>query len=197
MGKRGSNDVLGGSNKRPGERFVQRFFTTKRNAARYSDRILKVGGSSGQSVERQLTRLFSEERGGDAAAEDAADGLLRETQRIFIDNEIKTSKYNLLTFVPLNLYEQFRRIANFYFLIAAIIQLFIDSPVSPFTSISPLIFVVLVTMVKQGYEDWARHRADREVNDKIVEKVDVVTGASVNIKAREVRKRASNPLFAQ
>jgi len=30
-------------------------------------------------------------------------------------------KYNLLTFLPKNLFEQFRRIANFYFLINIII----------------------------------------------------------------------------
>ena len=70
-------------------------------------------------------------------------------QRTFVDNEIKTSKYNIVTFFPRNLFEQFRRIANFYFLTIAVVQLFIDSPVSPFTSISPLVFVVFVTMVKQ------------------------------------------------
>ena len=68
---------------------------------------------------------------------------------MFVDNEIRTSKYNLLTFFPRNLFEQFRRVANFYFLVVAVIMLFIESPVSPFTSISPLVFVVLVTMIKQ------------------------------------------------
>ena len=35
----------------------------------------------------------------------------------FCDNHIKTSKYNLLTFWILNPLEQFRRIANCYFLL--------------------------------------------------------------------------------
>ena len=65
------------------------------------------------------------------------------------------------------MFEQFRRIANFYFLIVAITQLGIESPVSPMTSILPLIFVVTVTMVKQGYEDFLRHKEDRAVNDKV------------------------------
>lgn len=38
------------------------------------------------------------------------------------DNALKTTKYTLLTFLPKNLFEQFRRIANFYFLIVAVIQ---------------------------------------------------------------------------
>lgn len=37
-------------------------------------------------------------------------------------NSIKTSKYNLFTFLPLNLFEQFQRIANAYFLILLILQ---------------------------------------------------------------------------
>lgn len=32
------------------------------------------------------------------------------------DNSIKTSKYTILNFIIKNLFEQFRRIANFYFL---------------------------------------------------------------------------------
>ena len=30
----------------------------------------------------------------------------------------------------------------------------------------PLGFVVCVTMLKQGYEDWLRHKMDEEVNNK-------------------------------
>ncbi|XP_034826885.1 phospholipid-transporting ATPase IF-like isoform X4 [Maniola hyperantus] len=84
-------------------------------------------------------------------------------------NKIKTSKYTLLMFIPKNLAEQFRRVVNFYFLIVTIIAIVIDSPVSPFTSIAPLSFMVLVTAVKQGYEDWLRHKADNRVNNQIVE----------------------------
>nr|XP_045609485.1 phospholipid-transporting ATPase IF-like isoform X2 [Procambarus clarkii] len=83
----------------------------------------------------------------------------------FPDNSITTSKYTLVTFLPKNLFEQFRRLANFYFLCLAIIHLTIDSPVSPMTSILPLVFVVAVTAVKQGYEDWLRHREDNKVNN--------------------------------
>lgn len=34
-----------------------------------------------------------------------------------VSNVIKTSKYTLLTFLPVNLFEQFRRFANIYFLV--------------------------------------------------------------------------------
>ena len=39
-------------------------------------------------------------------------------------NSICTGKYNLFTFLPKALYEQFRRVANIYFLSVAIISLF-------------------------------------------------------------------------
>ncbi|EDW82269.1 uncharacterized protein Dwil_GK25212 [Drosophila willistoni] len=79
-------------------------------------------------------------------------------------NRIKSTKYTLITFLPQNLLEQFRRIANFYFLVMTIISLLIDSPVSPMTSLLPLVFVIAVTAAKQGYEDILRYRTDNVVN---------------------------------
>ena len=42
--------------------------------------------------------------------------------RGFTTNVIKTTKYNLFNFVPKQLYEQFRRACNFYFLLICILQ---------------------------------------------------------------------------
>ncbi|RUS78809.1 hypothetical protein EGW08_013427 [Elysia chlorotica] len=80
------------------------------------------------------------------------------------DNRVISSKYTLLTFLPKNLFEQFRRIANFYFLCVALTQFMIDTPVTPITSVLPLLFVISITAIKQGYEDYLRHNADKEVN---------------------------------
>ncbi|XP_015273462.1 PREDICTED: phospholipid-transporting ATPase IG isoform X1 [Gekko japonicus] len=86
----------------------------------------------------------------------------------FCDNKIISSKYTVWNFLPKNLFEQFRRIANFYFLIIFLVQVIVDTPTSPVTSGLPLFFVIIVTAIKQGYEDWLRHRADREVNKSTV-----------------------------
>ncbi|KAG2463604.1 AT11C ATPase, partial [Polypterus senegalus] len=43
-------------------------------------------------------------------------------------------------------------------------SLYSDTPTSPVTSGLPLFFVITVTAIKQGYEDWLRHKADNEVN---------------------------------
>ncbi|XP_036744085.2 phospholipid-transporting ATPase IG isoform X6 [Manis pentadactyla] len=86
----------------------------------------------------------------------------------FCGNRIVSSKYTLWNFLPKNLFEQFRRIANFYFLIIFLVQVTVDTPTSPVTSGLPLFFVITVTAIKQGYEDWLRHRADNEVNKSTV-----------------------------
>jgi phospholipid-transporting ATPase len=84
------------------------------------------------------------------------------------NNGISTSKYNILTFLPKNLFEQFTKVANVYFLIIGIMQAIPSISVSdgrPDTFL-PLGFIVLVTMIKDSYEDIKRYRADREENTK-------------------------------
>ncbi|GAB2300782.1 hypothetical protein Dimus_034818 [Dionaea muscipula] len=85
----------------------------------------------------------------------------------FASNEIRTSKYTLITFLPKNLFIQFHRVAYLYFLaIAALNQL---PPLAVFgrtVSLFPLLFVLSVTAVKDGYEDWRRHRSDRKENNR-------------------------------
>lgn len=85
----------------------------------------------------------------------------------FRGNEIRTSKYTLINFLPKNLFIQFHRVAYLYFLgIAALNQL---PPLAVFgrtASLFPLLFVLLVTAIKDGYEDWRRHRSDLYENNR-------------------------------
>eukprot|EP01133_Synstelium_polycarpum_P011475 gene11475-13378_t len=84
----------------------------------------------------------------------------------FVGNKIQTTKYSIITFIPKNLYEQFRRVANFYFLVIAIIQLIPGiSPVNPYTTWVPLLFVLSVTAIKEGVEDWKRRQSDNKINN--------------------------------
>lgn len=78
------------------------------------------------------------------------------------DNHVCTAKYNVWNFLPKNLFEQFRRIANVYFLLISLLQLLTDlSPTNEYSTVGPLILIVLITMVKEGIEDKARHDADK------------------------------------
>eukprot|EP00756_Hemistasia_phaeocysticola_P025829 Hpha_TRINITY_DN16024_c4_g9::TRINITY_DN16024_c4_g9_i1::g.122357::m.122357/K14802/DRS2, ATP8A; phospholipid-transporting ATPase len=91
------------------------------------------------------------------------------------NNVVKTSKYEVFPLHPhfilwKNLWEQFHRYANVYFLIVATLQLIPGlSPTGRYTTLIPLTVVLLLTMVKDGFEDHKRHVRDREVNNQEVE----------------------------
>uniref|UniRef100_A0A8C6NZE9 Phospholipid-transporting ATPase n=1 Tax=Nothobranchius furzeri TaxID=105023 RepID=A0A8C6NZE9_NOTFU len=107
-------------------------------------------------------------------------------------------QYTVWNFVPKNLFEQFRRIANFYFLIIFLVQLMIDTPTSPVTSGLPLFFVITVTAIKQGYEDWLRHKADNEVNGApvfVVRSGCLVQTRSKNIRVGDIVRVAKDETF--
>ncbi|WZZ68387.1 hypothetical protein YC2023_079757 [Brassica napus] len=86
----------------------------------------------------------------------------------YSDNYVRTTKYTLATFLPKSLFEQFRRVANFYFLVTGVLSF---TPLAPYTAASaifPLLFVIGATMVKEGVEDWRRNKQDIEVNNRRV-----------------------------
>ncbi|XP_073997517.1 ATPase phospholipid transporting 8A1 isoform X3 [Rhodnius prolixus] len=85
-------------------------------------------------------------------------------------NHITTAKYTKLTFLPSFLFEQFRRYSNCFFLLIALLQQIPDvSPTGRYTTLVPLIFILLVSAIKEIIEDFKRHRADGETNKREVE----------------------------
>ncbi|CAG8460212.1 3021_t:CDS:2 [Paraglomus occultum] len=84
----------------------------------------------------------------------------------FVPNKIRTAKYTIFTFLPKNLYEQFRRVANMYFLFLVILQTFpsLSGDVSPVTAAAPLATIVMITGVKDAIEDWKRRQQDNALN---------------------------------
>ncbi|KAK5896772.1 hypothetical protein CesoFtcFv8_009899 [Champsocephalus esox] len=85
----------------------------------------------------------------------------------FCNNRVSTAKYNVLTFLPRFLYSQFRRAANAFFLFIALLQQIPDvSPTGRWTTLVPLLFILVVAAVKEFIEDLKRHNADGIVNRK-------------------------------
>uniref|UniRef100_A0A3B5KYJ1 P-type ATPase N-terminal domain-containing protein n=1 Tax=Xiphophorus couchianus TaxID=32473 RepID=A0A3B5KYJ1_9TELE len=84
------------------------------------------------------------------------------------NNHIKTSKYNVFTFLPINLFEQFQRVANAYFVVLLILQLIPEiSSLSWFTTIVPLVlnyfyFLKIIIFFKFQF----RHKSDQQVNNR-------------------------------
>ncbi|KAJ3012256.1 hypothetical protein HKX48_006359 [Thoreauomyces humboldtii] len=111
-------------------------------------------------------------------------------------NKVRTSKYTLLSFLPKNLFEQFRSVANFYFTSLVILQAF-----PPFMQVSvvltgaPVVIIIAATAVKDAIEDYKRHRADASVNKAHAyllhnwENVNWVEAEGWKVTARHLSKR--------
>lgn len=76
----------------------------------------------------------------------------------YADNYVKSTKYTPATFLPKSLFEQFRRVANFFFLVTAILSFTKIAPYSAVSSVLPLVIVIGATMIKEGVEDYRRKR---------------------------------------
>ena len=98
-------------------------------------------------------------------------------------NEVKNSKFNAFTFLPLNLFEQFRRPLNRYFLLIGCLQFIpIIAPVSPISTLLPLALAFLLTAIKEGYDDWQRHKADNIANSAVYHVWQNGTGCNIPCK---------------
>ncbi len=98
------------------------------------------------------------------------------SQNKYVDNHISTAKYNLFTFLPKFLYEQFSRYANLFFLFTAALQQIPGiSPTSRYTTIVPLAIVLLVSAIKEYIEDYRRKQSDSQLNNS---KAQVLKGST-------------------
>lgn len=77
-------------------------------------------------------------------------------------NMITTSKYSVINFIPKNLMNQFKKLPNCYFLLICYLQtiplisISANKPVMAF----PLVVIVFVSMLKDAFEDYQRHKSD-------------------------------------
>uniref|UniRef100_A0A8C4HB51 Phospholipid-transporting ATPase n=1 Tax=Dicentrarchus labrax TaxID=13489 RepID=A0A8C4HB51_DICLA len=85
--------------------------------------------------------------------------------RHYANNKIKTTKYTVLSFLPKNLFEQFHRFANVYFVFIALLNFVpVVNAFQPELALAPVVFILSVTAIKDLWEDYRRHRSDKEIN---------------------------------
>ena len=83
----------------------------------------------------------------------------------FVSNRLNNQKYNVFSFLFKVLYNEFKFFFNMFFLIIAASQFVPFLKVGfLFTYIAPLAFVLVVTMIKEGVDDFNRYRRDKELN---------------------------------
>jgi len=88
----------------------------------------------------------------------------------FPNNKVTTARYNVFTFLPLNLMVQLAKLTNLYFLVLSLMELWppiSDSGGKPIILI-PLSFIIGVSLIKDLFEDLARKTQDRAENDRHV-----------------------------
>lgn len=92
----------------------------------------------------------------------------------FPPNVIRNQKYNLFTFLPKVLFEQFKFFLNLYFLVMAMTQFFPDIRIGYlYTYWGPLGFVLTVTMFREAVDDLRRHRRDKQVNSTLYKRLEM------------------------
>ncbi|NXD85319.1 AT8B3 ATPase, partial [Halcyon senegalensis] len=89
------------------------------------------------------------------------------TKKKYAGNAIKTAKYNIFTFLPVNLYEQFHRMANVYFVFVILLQTIPEISTVPwYTLLFPLSCLLTIRGLRDLIDDIGRHQSDRSINSR-------------------------------
>jgi len=115
---------------------------------------------------------------------------------------VRTSKYTALSFLPLNLFVQLSKGANMYFILITFMQLVDVISISngKAAMLPPLVFVISLSMIKDAYEDYQRHKSDDKENDDTAHVYDPQTRAFKdcdwhNIRVGQIVKVTENKFF--
>ncbi|KIJ33311.1 hypothetical protein M422DRAFT_783184 [Sphaerobolus stellatus SS14] len=113
----------------------------------------------------------------------------------YCSSYVSTSKYNIATFLPKFLTEQFSKYAKVFFLFTTCIQQIPGaSPTNRYTTILPLGLILLASAFKEFQEDLKRYQYHKELTDA-VQRVLSRTGTStfIEIPSASATLSASNP----
>ena len=72
--------------------------------------------------------------------------------------------------MPLSIIYQFKRLANIYFLLQAVLSSIpILSAVNPVSSYLAILFILGVSVIREGIEDYERYKSDKVTNRQLVQ----------------------------
>ncbi|KAG5439694.1 hypothetical protein PCK2_000734, partial [Pneumocystis canis] len=117
----------------------------------------------------------------------------------YCNNYVSTAKYNIITFLPKFLFEQFSKYANLFFLFTSCIQQIPNiSPTNRWTTIGPLVVVLLVSAFKELAEDFKRRSQDKQLNQSLTyafEKTSFVPRKWVDLHVGDIVRVKSGQIF--
>ncbi|XP_021005999.1 probable phospholipid-transporting ATPase IIB isoform X4 [Mus caroli] len=101
-------------------------------------------------------------------------------------NSIKNQKYNVFTFIPGVLYEQFKFFLNLYFLVVSCSQFVPALKIGYlYTYWAPLGFVLAVTIAREAIDEFRRFQRDKEMNSQLYSKLTV--RGKVQVKSSDIQ----------
>ncbi|XP_048219488.1 probable phospholipid-transporting ATPase IIB isoform X6 [Perognathus longimembris pacificus] len=101
-------------------------------------------------------------------------------------NSIKNQKYNVFTFIPGVLYEQFKFFLNLYFLVVSCSQFVPALKIGYlYTYWAPLGFVLAVTITREAIDEFRRFQRDKEMNSQLYSKLTV--RGKVQVKSSDIQ----------
>jgi phospholipid-translocating ATPase len=104
------------------------------------------------------------------------------TGQPYISNSIRSSRYNIWNFLPCQLWFQFSKIANLFFLVIGIVQLIPGlSTTGSFTTILPLLLFLSFTIAREGYDDFRRYQLDKVDNRKSTRVLSTAKSGGISI----------------
>ena len=87
----------------------------------------------------------------------------------YCDNSVRTAQYTLVSFLPLAIINQYKSPFNWFFLIQAIIDCIpAISSVDPVTTISPVIIVLIISLIREAVEDYRKYSNDKTANETLI-----------------------------
>ena len=112
-----------------------------------------------------------------------------ELNYTYFSNKVENHKYNLISFVPVVIFNQFKQFGNFFYLIMTLTQ-FVPVLIVGFlfSYLSPLVIVVGVTMIKELYDDINRRYQDRITNNQIY----TIYKNNINNEPEEIQVTSAN-----
>lgn len=91
----------------------------------------------------------------------------------FPKNIVKTSKYTILTFLPLNTFEQLKKVGNFYFMVLSLVlyigelEWLYAQSLKAYSTFLTLVIMMAVSAVMAALDDYRRHKSDVEMNSQL------------------------------
>ncbi|KAF9116516.1 hypothetical protein BGX27_001810 [Mortierella sp. AM989] len=142
----------------------------------------------GRAMSRQNTRVIP------ISPSRSAPLIQPETGKPFVNNAVTTARYTFWDFLPKQLYAQFSKIANVYFLFVASLQMVPSwSPTGQYTTLVPLFVFLSIAIAHEGYDDYRRHRQDNVENNQMANVFRSYRNATNSIPSQDIHRHQSQP----